>query len=371
MRRAVLIPLATFLVILGGLALVVLRHPEPIPEASKTPVRAPMEGTGDGRYVSFTADSMATTIRATVPAGPEAEAQADAVFDTFRDVDREMSEWREGSPLTAVNRAAGGEAVQVPRELYDLIRRGIEIGDLTHGAFDITWAALWGLWDFRAEDPRVPSDEEIAERAGLVDYRRIELDPERHTVRLPEKGMALGLGGIAKGYALGRAAAVLRGWPDGGVESFLLVAGGQVLAVGGKRGDAGEGPWRVGVRDPRGGPGDLFALLALTGGSLSTSGDYERYFIADGVRYHHVLDPRTGRPARGVRSATVVCQDPVLADALSTALMVLGVDRALGLVGRLDGVEAVLVDGEGAVHESEGLRGRLEILHPPRADGTP
>jgi len=369
-RRVVLIPLATLLVILGGLVLAVLRHSEAPPST------APPE-TSQAQYATFTAESMATTIRATVPAGPQAESQAQAVFDTFRDVDREMSEWREGSPLTAVNRAAGGESVQVPRDLFDLIRRGLEIGDLTHGAFDITWAALWGLWDFRAETPRVPSDAEIAARTRLVDYRRVELDPEHLTVRLPEKGMAIGLGGIAKGYALGRAAEVLREWPGGGVDSFLLVAGGQVLAVGGKRssdgdGTHGEGPWRVGVRDPRGGPGDLFALLALEDGSLSTSGDYERFFILDGVRYHHVLDPRTGRPARGVRSATVVCRDPVLADALSTALIVLGVDKALDLVAGMDGVEAVLVDDRGAVRESDGLRGRLEMLHPPRAaEGEP
>ncbi len=366
MRRTVLIPLATVLVILGGLALVVLRRVEPPPvEEGAAPAA--------GGYQSFTAESMATTIRATVPAGPEAQAQAEAVFEAFRDVDREMSEWKEGSALTAVNRAAGGKPVQVPRELFDLVRRGVEIGDLTHGAFDVTWAALWGLWDFRAETPRVPSASEIAARAKLVDYRRVELDPEHLTVRLPEKGMAIGLGGIAKGYALGRAARALGEWPGGGVESFLLVAGGQVLAVGGKRGGGeGEQPWRVGVRDPRGAADDLFGLLALRDGSLSTSGDYERFFVRDGVRYHHVLDPRTGRPARGVRSATVICRDPVLADALSTALMVLGVDRALELVAGMDGVEAVLVDDHGAVHESDGLRGRLEILHPPRvADSAP
>jgi len=361
MRRTVLIPLATICVILGALALVVLRHGEEPPETDPATV-------GTAGYETFSAESMATTVRATVPAGPDARAQAETVFDVFRQVDREMSEWREGSPLTAVNRAAGGAPVRVPPDLFDLIRRGKEIGELTDGAFDITWAALWGLWDFRAAEPQVPTAGEIAGRLSLVDYRRVELDPEHLTVRLPEKGMAIGLGGIAKGYALGRAAAALENRPEGGLHSFLLVAGGQVLAVGGKRGAGGdEVPWRVGVRDPRGPADDLFGLLALRDGSLSTSGDYERFFILDGVRYHHVLDPHTGRPARGVRSATVVCRDPVLADALSTALMVLGVERSIGLVEGMDGVEAVLVDDKGRVHETSGLRDRLEILHPPRA----
>jgi thiamine biosynthesis lipoprotein len=261
--------------------------------------------------------------------------------------------------------------VPVPEDLFALLRRGIEIGRLTDGAFDVTWAALWGLWDFRDFrdfrdwEPRVPAAEEIAERVALVDFRRIELDPGDEsrppTVRLPEEGMAIGLGGIAKGYALERSARVLR---ERGLRSFLLLAGGQVLAAGGR----GGSPWRVGVRDPRGGPDDLFALLSLRDGSLSTSGDYERYFILDGVRYHHVLDPRTGRPSRGVSSATVVTEDPVLADALSTALMLLGVERSLHLVEGLDGVEAALVDDRGELFVTPGLRSGLQVLHAPGGD---
>lgn len=349
MRRAA----AVFgLLVLAVLALLVLRR-APRPEAASS-------------YSSFEAEVMATTVRATVPTGPEARGHAEVVFDVFRGVDERMSEWKEGSPLTAVNRSAGGEPVPVPEDLFSLLERGVEIGELTDGAFDVTWAALWGLWDFRAAEPRVPTDEEIAARVERVDFRKLELEEadgaHPPTVRLPEEGMALGLGGIAKGHALERAGRALR---ERGVESFLLVAGGQVLAAGGKRGEGGAGPWRVGIRDPRGTPDDLFALLALRDGSLSTSGDYERFFVVDGVRYHHVLDPRTGRPARGVRSATVVCDDPVLADALSTALMVLGVEPSLALVGGMDGVEAVLVDGEGGLHVTPGLRDRLRLTGDP------
>lgn len=366
MRRLLLA--LTLLAVLVGLGLLVRSlgpgvPPEPASSAASIP---------STETVSFETEVMATVVRVTLPAMTdrpgEARAHAEAVFDVFRSVDERMSEWKEGSPLTAVNRAAGGEPVPVPEDLFSLLRRGVGIGRLTDGAFDITWAALWGLWDFRDSldgEPRVPTAEEIAERVALVGFRRVELDPgddgRPPTVRLPEEGMAIGLGGIAKGYALERAAQVLR---DRGVRSFLLLAGGQVLAAGGK----GEGPWRVGIRDPRGGQDDLFARLSLADGSLSTSGDYERYFVLDGVRYHHVLDPRTGRPTRGVLSATVVAEDPVLADALSTALMVLGVERSLALVEALDGAEAVLVDDWGGLFVTPGLRPRLEVLHQPSSD---
>ncbi|MHC4274314.1 MAG: FAD:protein FMN transferase, partial [Planctomycetota bacterium] len=210
----------------------------------------------------------------------------------------------------------------------------------------------------QAAEPRVPGDFEIGERVALVDFRRIEIDDEAGTVYLPREGMRVGLGGIAKGYALDRSARALR---ERGIDSFLISAAGQMM-LGGMRGDR---PWRVGIRDPRGGLGDYFARLELTETSVASSGDYERFFILDGVRYHHILDPATGRPARGLRGATVVCADATLADALSTALMVMGLQVGLDLAERLDGVEAVLVDDQGEVHTTSGLADRLLDLRPP------
>ncbi|MCP3904593.1 MAG: FAD:protein FMN transferase [Planctomycetes bacterium] len=318
----------------------------PAPDEAQTP-----------RYVSRTADIMASPITVQV-AAEHALVATEKVFAIFRDVDTRMSEWKETSPLSAVNRRAGGEAVPVPDDLRAVLRRGVEIGDITGGAFDVTWAALWGLWDFRAAEPRVPDDEEIARRVALVDYRRLEIDDDAGRVLLPERGMMLGLGGIAKGHALDLAAAELRA---GGVESFLISAAGQMM-VGGMKHDRA---WRIGIRDPRGAPNDFFAHLEVTDVSVSTSGDYERFFLLDGVRYHHILDPRTGRPARGVRSATVVCADATLADALSTSLIVLGTDGALALVETLEGVETVLVDEQARVHVTSGLEGRLIMRHDP------
>jgi thiamine biosynthesis lipoprotein len=333
----------------------------------RNPPAVPVE-TEPAAIVSRTEEIMATPITVEAPAD-RIEDAARIVFETFRRVEAEMSEWKDSSPLSGVNRAAGIAPVAVPDELRAVISRAVEIGALTDGAFDLTWAAMWGLWDFKAAQPRVPTDGEIASRIGLIDYRKVVVDTDAGTVYLPEAGMVIGLGGIAKGYALDRAADALRG---AGIGSFLLSAGGQIV-VGGPR-DAGPGsgmgerPWRVGIRDPRGAADDIFATLELTESGVSTTGDYERYFVVDGVRYHHVLDPRTGRPSRGVRAVSVVCADATLADALSTALMILGVERGLAVVESLGGVEALFIDETGRVSVSSGLAGRLTIVHPPRGD---
>lgn len=290
---------------------------------------------------------MSTRITVAVP--PEHIGEADAVFAVFRQVESTANEWRPGSPLSDVNAAAGGAPVGVPAELIGLLKRGIALGDLTGGAFDITWGALWGLWDFSGESTGVPPMEERRRRAARVDYRRVSIDEEAGAVGL-DAGMVIGLGGLAKGHALDRAAALL---DARGVGTYSLSAGGQVLVRGLRDGRA----WRVGIRDPRGQESDYFGVVEVVDRSVSTSGDYERFFIVDGVRYHHILDPRTGSPpARGLRSATVIAADATTADALSTALMVMGGDRGLALVESLPEVEAVVVDARGEVSLSSGAR---------------
>jgi len=303
---------------------------------------------------SFHHDVMATRFELRLPTGEDAPAVAAAVFGIFDDVDTRMSEWKSTSPLAAVNREAGVSAVQVPDDLRAVVRRGIEVGAASGGAFDITWAALWGLWDFRAEQPTVPPAADIAARTALVDFTAVEVDDAAGTVFLRRVDMKLGLGGIAKGWALDRAAAEL---DRRGVKEYLLQGGGQVMT---------RGTFRVGIRDPRGPADDFFAVLEVADTSISTSGDYERFFFADGVRYHHILDPRTGRPAGGLRSVTTLCADATLADAMSTAIFVLGVERGLALAERTEGLEAVLVDDHGGVHTTSALADRVEVVHPPR-----
>ena len=295
-------------------------------------------------WAQFTAEQMATRVEVVLPAGPQAEARAAGVFAIFAEVAGYANEWRPGSPLAELNARAGGEAVPVPPRLYALLERSLALGELTDGAFDLTWAALWGLWDFR--EGRVPEPAEIAARLPYIDYRRVEL--RDGTARLPEAGMAIGLGGVAKGWALDESQLWLRAQ---GEANFLLSAGGQVYAAGER---APGRPWTVGIRDPRQGPEVAFALLSVRDASVSTSGDYERFFVVDGLRYHHILDPRTGYPARGLRSATVLCPEATLADALSTAVMVQGAERGLALLGRA-GAEGLVVDEAGRVLQTAGL----------------
>jgi thiamine biosynthesis lipoprotein len=309
-------------------------------------------------FATFRGEAMATTWEIQLPDRADAAEAADACLALYRRLDGELSEWQDGSPLAGVNRAAGEIPVAVPADLFVLLERSVEIAGATDGAFDPTWAALWGTWDFRAVSPRLPDAALVAEKRALVDYRQLVLDEENQTAYLPVAGMKLGLGGIGKGYALDRAAALLEAR---GFEDFLLLAGGQVLA----RGRHGKRPWQVGIRDPRGNADQPFARIALADASLSTSADNESYFELSGVRYHHILDPRTGYPARGLRSATVLHRDATLADALSTAIFVLGRERGLA-VARQFGASAVLVDEQGELTTTPDLAGQLEILAPLR-----
>lgn len=311
-------------------------------------------------FAHFADNIMSTTIEVTLPDDSRSSAHADTVFALFRAVDASMSEWKASSPLSEVNRLAGnGEWVPVPDDLGEVIQKGIDIGDATEGAFDITWASLWGLWNFKSANPSLPDPSEISRRAALVDYKSVELAEDRGGARLARPGMMIGLGGIAKGYALDLSASALRRL---GCTDFLLSAGGQIYAAGRR----GERMWRVGIRDPRGDREDYFALFEAEDVSVSTSGDYENFFELHGSRYHHILDPKTGMPSQGLRGVTVIATDATTADAYSTALMILGRDRGLDLIESMAGAEAVVIDSAGSVYSTSGAGEGLTIRHPPK-----
>lgn len=270
-----------------------------------------------------------------------------AVVTEMRRIEEMMSEWKDDSPVSLINRNAGKKPVEVPDELFKVISAAQQVSELTDGAFDISWAAMRGLWNFAPGHERVPTEDEIKDALRLIDYRNIELDPKKKTVFLKKAGMSIGLGGIAKGYAVDKAMEALYRM---GIKNAIVKAGGDMRV----QGASDDGPWQIGIQDPRH-KERFIAKLSLTNISLSTSGDYERYFIKDGLLYHHIIDVKTGYPARGCRSVTLIAPDTMTSDALSTSVFILGPVEGMKLVEKLKGVEAVIVDADGKITTSSGM----------------
>jgi thiamine biosynthesis lipoprotein len=290
---------------------------------------------------------------------PLALSAFEEVFFEIERLESLMSTWRDDSDVARLNAAAGVRPVPVSPETRNVLLLARQASELTSGKFDITFAALSDLWRFdHDQDNRIPDPDDIRARLPLIDYRAVEVDPRAGTAFITRPGIRVHLGGIGKGYAVDRAADILR---RRGLNDFMIQAGGD-LYVSGRRGDR---HWRLAIRDPRGPADQSFAALELSNGTFSTSGDYERAFLKDGQRYHHILDPDTGEPARGCRSVTLVSPRAVFADALATGVFVLGPVEGMALIERLPDVEGVIVSDKNDVLVSSGLRDELILLAPP------
>lgn len=324
------------------------------------PAQAP--ASPDAKWV-FSGQAMGTVIQITFWHDDEAAASAaaGAVFEEMKRLDRVMTTWIPESEVSQVNAAAGVSAVKVSDETFEVIARGTEMAQRSNGLFDLTVGSFKGLWKFDEDmDLTLPAPAEVAARKKLVNWRDVILDKKARTVKLRRKGMSITLGGIAKGYAVDKCVALLR---EKGFSDFILQAGGDMY-VSGKKDTA---PWVVGIRDPRGARDAMFAVAPVEDHSFSTSGDYERGFVKDDVRYHHILDPRTAFPATASRSVTVLAKDAFTADAWSKVLFIMGWKRAMPLVEKMPDFEAVFVDADNNVHVSSGLKDKIKILRPPTA----
>lgn len=270
----------------------------------------------------------------------------DAVMTEMRRIDRTFSTHRDDSDLSVLNRAAPRGWTPVSAELMHLLEASARMSELTGGAFDVTYASVGRFYDYRAGQR--PEDEILAAAVAAIDYRHVELDRSNLRVRYAHPQVYVDLGGIAKGYAVDRAIAILRA---AGIAHATVSAGGDSRILGDRRGE----PWTVGVRDPRH-EDRLSVVLPLIDTAVSTSGDYERFFERDGVRHHHILDPTTGRSARGVRSVTILGASAIDTDGLSTSVFVLGLPAGLELIDRLPGVDAIVIDADGNLHYSADLQ---------------
>jgi thiamine biosynthesis lipoprotein len=334
----------------------------PVDSAESSPAPAPpfapQKVTGEGRAMGTHLAYAAFT----TPTLDEAKVRAlfDAATAEIVRLEKLMTTWDPASEVSRVNAAAGKAPVVVGPETLDVIREAIHASEISEGTFDITFETLHGLWKFDQDlDPHPPAPAAVHAQARYVGYRHVKLDAAASTVYLDEPHVRIGLGGIAKGYAVDHAAKVLL---DGGIASFYAQAGGDLFTHGLKPDGM---PWIAGVRDPRGPENDYFATMAVDDHAFSTAGDYERSYVVGGKRYHHIIDPRTGYPATASRSVTIWAPTALLADELDDAVFILGPEKGLALVESIDGVGAVIVDAHNKVWTSRRLEGKVHPVHPP------
>ena len=298
-------------------------------------------------WQSENATIMGTTIRVELW-HPESEIRKHGITKVLQEmerVNRLMSPYIENSQLSKINENAHIQPVKVDEDLFQVIQKSIEFSKLTNGAFDITFASVGYLYNYRKQQK--PSDERIAEAKTYINYKNIILDETQHTVSFAQRGVKIDLGGIAKGYAVDQAIKHLK---ELNIEHALISAGGDTRLLGDRKGR----PWLVGIKDPDN-TEKVIVMLPLQNEALSTSGDYERFFIEDGVKYHHIIHPETGKSASEVRSASIIGATAITTDALSTSVFVMGVNAGLELLNSIENIEGLIVDQQGKLFYSKGL----------------
>jgi FAD:protein FMN transferase len=255
-----------------------------------------------------------------------------------------------GGDINMLNKMSGIKDVKLDHETFYVLKTAEKFASITEGGFDVTVGPLVKAWGVFTEHPRIPSDKEISELLKLVDYKSINLNEKEMTAKLEKKGQIVDLGGITKGYA---GDAVIKIYKKYGIKSATVNLGGNVVVLGSKPDGS---PWKIAVQNPRGENGSYIGVLRVVNKAIVTSGDYERYFEKDGVRYHHILDPKTGRPANsGLISVTIVTDKSIEADAMAK-IFVLGLDKGMEVIKRSKGYEAIFITSDKKVYITNGLK---------------
>jgi thiamine biosynthesis lipoprotein len=309
----------------------------------------------DFRYARM---QMGTIIEITVSSSDVDETRiretAEAAFHEIERLEALFSSYRNNSDISRINAAAGKRPVKVDPEVASVIERSLEIARISGGAFDPTVGVLGRIWNFSGDKKmEIPSRDEVGGLLELVSFEAINVDSENSTVKFDREGLQINLGGIAKGYIVGKAVEVLK---KRGIKRGIVKAGGDMVVFDTENGE----PFKLGIQHPRD-PSMIVGEISFSNKAVATSGDYERYMIKDGIWYHHILDPSTGFPARKSQAVTIVAEDPTITDALSTAVFVMGPKKGMALIESLDGAEGLIIDAMGSITISSGLKDILVI----------
>lgn len=270
---------------------------------------------------------------------------SDKVFKEMKRIDKLMNPLYPDSEISLINREASEHSVKISNEMFKLLKQSLAFSKSSNGAFDITFASVGYLYDYRKQIK--PTADKLNEALPSINYKHISLDEKNQSIKFSQQGVRIDFGGIAKGYAVDNAISIIK---QCGVQDGIVSAGGDSRVLGDRNGK----PWMIGVRHPRDNNA-VMLRLPLSDTAISTSGDYERYFIDDEIRYHHIISPQTGKSVTETWSTTVIANDAVTTDALSTTLFVLGADKAIEYIENIENAEAVVIDNKGKMHYSSGL----------------
>lgn len=297
---------------------------------------------------------LGTVVTVTIADKGDAAEAFNTAFSEIEKVQKNFSIYDPESEISRINREGGTRPVMVGDELFTVINYSLDVSEKTGGAFDITWASAGKLWDFSGDEFTPANDKTIQKLLPLVSYKNVVLNDKLKSVRFLKNGTKIGLGGIAKGLAVKKAVAALRSM---GVQCAIVACAGDIQVIG----DNSGRPWKAGIQDPRGNS-VIATFMMHDGDSVSTSGDYERFRIVNGKRYHHIINPATGYPAEsGLISVTVFSNDPMISDSYSTAFFVTGLDKAKAILSSLSNTSAVMVDENMKVYASRRLKEKLQF----------
>lgn len=289
------------------------------------------------------------TITVVAQGAEEGDRFIDLAVGEIQRIERLLTTYQPDSQTNQINANAGIAPVSVDGEVFDLIARSISISSITQGAFDISYGGIdRSLWNFDREMVTLPSRETAAKMVHLIDYRNIELDPERSTVFLKIPGMRIGFGGIGKGYAAERAKQILK---ENGVSSGIINASGDLTAWGAQ--PDGQ-PWTIGIAHPDH-PAAAFSYMNISNKAVATSGNYEKFVMIDGKKYSHTIDPKTGLPVTGIKSVTIISDNAEFADAMATPVSVMGIEAGLFLVNQIPGLYCIIIDDQNTLYTSKNI----------------
>lgn len=290
--------------------------------------------------------------------GKKGEKAVEEAQKKIMSIDDEMSVFKDHSEVARINKNAGGKLLPVSQDTYFVIKKAIKFCQLSQGTFDITIRPIIGLWATGSDKQRVPSQIEIDDKLKLVNYKDVILDEKNNAVGLKYKDQEIDLGGIAKGYAADQVKNIFL---NKRIKSALINLGGNVFAMGKKlNGDA----WKIGIQNPLSERGDFVGIISVMNKSVVTSGNYERYFNIDGKKFQHIIDSRTGYPSESkIISATIISDLSIDGDGLSTGVYILGINKALNLIGSLNGIEAIFITEDKKISVTSGMKDNFQLCN--------